>query len=101
MCYENEIKRSIELLQLCLDLQCEKDGIERKLGGIGDDFSMSITKASSLLSSLYKLIPLADDLSTLGRHFEQQGYINVDISNDYSRLALDYLLESNGLESKQ
>ncbi len=41
-----------------------------------------------------------NDLSSLGRKLESDGLITVDYGDEYSRLALDYLLDENGLKSE-
>lgn len=105
MPYKEEIERGVELLKLCQTLQSEKDGIDRpELHVIDktktlDQFARDISKSATWMSSLYKLVPMMDDLAKLGRKLESEGRISVDYGEDYSEAALNYLLEQNGLRA--
>jgi len=102
--WEVQADRGVELLQLCSDLQSEKDGVNRpKINQIDksktlDQFAMDIQVAATNMTALYKLFPLMNDLSALGRKLQADGKISADWGDDYSRLALDYFLSENGLE---
>lgn len=92
----------VALLQLCLTLQSEKDGIPRPaLGDINnikelDPFTLSIQTAAADLQLLSTLEPLRNDLSALGKKLEEQGEILSVWGADYSRLALAYVMEKHG-----
>ena len=106
MSYEDEIARGIEILEQCLSLQSEKDGVARpQLNAIDksktlDQFAKDVNMTAVWLSNLYKLIPLRMDLSVLGRKLEKDGKIQVEYGGDYSRIALDFLLKENGLDAE-
>lgn len=103
--WEAQADRGIELLQLCSDLQSEKDGVPRpKINDIDksktlDQFAMDIQTAATNMKALYNLFPLMNDLSALGRKLHADGKISAGWDGDYSRLALDYFLAENGLEA--
>ncbi len=102
MSLKEQIEKGVELLALCQKLQSEKDGVDRPdLHVIDksktlDKFAMDISATSNLLHSLYTLIPMMDSLSNLGRELEKDEKIKVDFGDDYSKLALDYLISQNG-----
>jgi hypothetical protein len=74
--WKEEVNRGIALLELCQTLQSAKDGVERPaLHSIDktktlDQFAMDISSAATNMSALYKLIPMMNDLSELGRKLE-------------------------------
>ncbi len=102
--WEVQADRGVELLQLCSDLQSEKDGVNRpKINQIDmsktiDQFAMDIQVAATNMKALYKLFPLMHDLSALGKKLQADGKISADWGDDYPRLALDYFLSEHGLE---
>lgn len=104
MSYKEDIERGVELLQLCQKLQSEKDGIDRpELHVIDktktlDEFAMDISKAATWMYSLYKLVPMMENLAALGRKLESDGKISVDAGESYSEAVLNYLLVQNGLK---
>ena len=69
--WEVQADRGVELLQLCSDLQSEKDGVNRpKINQIDmsktiDQFAMDIQVAATNMKALYKLFPLMNDLSKI------------------------------------
>lgn len=103
--WQQQSDRGIELLQLCSELQSEKDGVDRPaINQIDksktlDDFAIDIQTAATNMTALYKLFPLMNDLSALGRKLESEGKLKAEIGDDYSRLALDYFLAENGVEA--
>lgn len=104
--YIKDIDTLMELLVLCDDLQTEKDGVNRPRFGdhsidrskVLDQFARDISKSSTYVMSLYKLIPMMNDLAALGRKLEAKGKIQVEGGDDYSRAALDFFLQQNGIE---
>jgi len=94
--YKASIERGIELLKLCQQYQTAFDGIERPEPGVIDKtktldaFAMDIDNAVTYISSLNKLIPMSQQLADLGRQLEQQGKLQVDFGDDYSKAALEY-----------
>lgn len=101
--WEQQADRGVELLQLCSDLQSEKDGIQRPaINEINksktlDEFAVDIQTAATNMISLYKLFPLMNDLSQLGRKLEAEGKITMEFGEDYSRKALDFVLNEHGV----
>lgn len=104
MNWKKQIERGVELLELCNELQTEKDGVNRpKLFEIDksktlDQFAMDVSQAATNMSSLYMLFPIMNDLAALGRKLESEGKIEVNVGDNLSRAALNYLLTENGLE---
>lgn len=102
--WKKQIERGIELLELCNELQTEKDGVNRpKLFEIDksktlDQFAMDISQAATNMSSLHMLFPMMNDLAELGRKLESESKIEVDVGDSLSIAALNYLLTENGLE---
>ncbi|WP_425263820.1 hypothetical protein [Vibrio owensii] len=101
--WEIQAERGIELLQLCSDLQSEKDGVDRPdidqidLTKTLDPFAQDIQIAATNMLALKKLFPLMNDLSKIGRKLEQEGKIAVDFGDDYSVEAIKYLMNEHGL----
>lgn len=99
---EKEIERGIELLRLCQNLQTQRDGIDRPdlfvidKSKTLDEFAQDIQRAAINLSALKKLIPMADQLSELGRALEDAGRIKVDYGDDYSQKALEFFVAEYG-----
>ncbi len=50
--------------------------------------------------ALYKLYPLMNDLSKLGRKLEIDGKIIMDLGEDYSRKALNFVLNEHGIQDR-
>jgi hypothetical protein len=104
MNWKTQIDKGIELLQLCSDLQSEKDGVDRpNINEIDksktlDNFAQDIQIAATNMAALYKLFPMMIDLAELGRKLEADGKIKPDFGDDYSRVVLDYLLALNGVQ---
>jgi hypothetical protein len=101
---KNQILRGEELLWLCQDLQSEKDGIDRpkhlaidKSKSL-DQFAQDISRSVVNMASLIKLLPMAGKLATLGRKLEADKLIAVNYGEDYTEVALDYLMAENGLD---
>jgi len=103
MNYEAEIKRGIELLWLCQDLQSEKDGVHRPKHQVIDknktldQFAQDISHAAVNMGSLNELLPMMNSLSKLGQKLVSEGKIKAKPFDNYSKLALDFLLKENGL----
>lgn len=101
--WQQQVEKGIELLQLCADLQSEKDGIDRpKINQIDptktlDQFARDIQTAATNMSALNKLFPLLNDLSELGRKLEADGKITVDYGDSFADAALNYVLREHGL----
>ncbi|WP_252011291.1 hypothetical protein [Vibrio sp. SCSIO 43140] len=97
----SEIRRGIELLWLCQELQSEKDGIERPShhrmdkAKVLDDFARDISRSVTNMGNLPRLFALEDRLSAIGRQLEMHGLVQVDYGDDYADKAIGYL------ESKQ
>ncbi|MBL0710987.1 MAG: hypothetical protein JJV99_08255 [Colwellia sp.] len=104
MDWKKQIESGVELLELCNELQTEKDGVNRpKLFKTDksktlDKFAMDVSQAATNMNSLYMLFPMMNDLAELGRKLESEGKIEVDYGDSLSRAALNYLLTENGLE---
>lgn len=98
MSYQEAIEKGVVLLKLCQRLQSEKDGVDRPDPGVIDksktldQFAMEIMESITYMTALYKFIPMSLQLAELGRLLEEQGKIKPDYGDDYSRLALDYVL---------
>lgn len=95
--FESQIERGINLLKLCQTLQCEKDGIDRVVFGsfdrskVKDSFSMEIEQSIVYMASLYKLIPMMNQLSDIGRALDRSNKLSVLPGDDYSKKALEFL----------
>lgn len=104
--HEKEIERAIELLKLCQQLQTDKDGVNRPEPGVVDktknldQFAQDIMQSIAYVATLNKLLPMSADLARLGRRLEQEEKISLNVGDDYSRAALNYLLSQYGLENK-
>lgn len=104
MDWKKQIKRGVELLELCNELQSEKDGVNRpKLFEIDksktlDEFAMDVSRAATNMNSLHLLIPMMNDLAELGRKLESEGKIEVCAGDSFSRVALNHMLSENGLK---
>lgn len=102
--WQEHVDRGVELLQLCSDLQSEKDGVDRPLinsvdkSKTLDQFAMDIQRAATFLTATYKLIPMMNDLAALGRKLEDDGFVEASVGDDYSRVALNYFLQQSGIE---
>lgn len=100
---DKEIKRGMELLVLCQQLQSEKDGIVRPVPGefdrtkTLDDFAVDIDRAITNMSALRKLMPMTLHLGHLGRKLESEGKLQVDDGDDYSAAALKFVMAEHGL----
>lgn len=74
--------QTIELLTRCLQLQSEKDGIQRPtpdkalVGVPVDDFTRQIHQACLYASMTDSLLALQNRLADTGRQLEQQGQIH-------------------------
>ncbi|WP_321907954.1 hypothetical protein [Burkholderia cepacia] len=107
MDYKDQIERGIELLMLCGNLQCDKDGVDRILplgtgkgtvrGNVHDQFASDLSVAVSYMSSLYKLIPQMLTLGALGRKLAIEGKLSVEYGEDYSTAALAFVLREYGV----
>jgi len=106
MSYEKDIERGIELLKLCQQLQSEKDGVVRPEPGAYDrtkaldEFACDIDQTITYLAALHRLMPLATQLSQLGRELERQDKIKVSAADDYAAMAINFLLKEYGIEDK-
>lgn len=105
--WKQQVDRGIELLELCQKLQSEKDGVDRPAlhsfdkSKTLDDFAMDISAAAANMASLHKLFPMMNDLAALGRKLEANGLISPDVGDDYSRSALNYLLDQYSVKTTQ
>lgn len=100
---KNEIERGMQLLELCQQLQSEKDGVVRPKPGVIDktkvldQFAQDVLSAMTNHSALFKLIPMMMELSELGRKLEADGAISVGFGDDYSTAALTHFRTQYGL----
>jgi hypothetical protein len=80
-----------------------KDGIDRPDPGVMDktktldSFAMDVSQAVTNMTALYKLFPQMRQLEALARKLERDGKLRVEMGQDYSGAALDYLLTEHGL----
>ncbi|EHB5469135.1 hypothetical protein JXU68_003164 [Salmonella enterica] len=86
--YKQDIEKGIELLKLCSKLQSEKDGVDRPEPLVID---------KTYMSSLFKLIPMMENLTELGRKLEKEGKIEVSLGQDYSIAALNFVMSEHGM----
>lgn len=97
MGWKEQVDRGIELLAHCQKLQSEKDGIDRPdlwvmdKSKVLDDFAMDISNAAMNMSALYKLYPMLEKLTKIGKQLHEKGLIDVDYGDDFSLKAIDYL----------
>lgn len=95
-----EIELGIDLIWLCQKLQSEKDGIDRPShfqivkSKTLDQFAQNVSRSATNMAALYKLFPMENRLSTLGRELERNGLIKVGCGESYAEIALAYF-ESN------
>jgi len=104
MVYKKDINRGIELLQLCQQLQSEKDGINRPDPGVFDktkqldQFAIDIEIAIKYMESLHKIMPMVLQLADLGRLMAREGIIvSPEWGGSFSRAALDHVLAEYGV----
>ncbi|BDU53371.1 hypothetical protein [Limnohabitans sp. INBF002] len=103
MSYEEKIQTGVELLKLCQKLQSEKDGVARPEPGVTDKtkpldkFAIDVTQSITYMASLHQLIPINTKLAELGRKLELEGKIAPRVGDDYSQLALQYVLKEHGI----
>lgn len=103
MSHTEEINRGIELLALCQALQSEKDGVDRPApfaidkSKTLDQFAKDVSAASVNMAALHKLIPQMIRLGELGRKLEADGKISVGYGDDYSIVALNFVMAEHGL----
>ena len=97
--------QTIELLTRCLQLQSEKDGIQRPtpdkalVGVPVDDFTRQIHQACLYASMTDSLLALQNRLADTGRQLEQQGQIHVDAGENYAVAAVAWLERLTGTEN--
>lgn len=94
--YVQHIERGVELLQLCLKLQSEKNG--EGIISVHDPFYQDIQMSINYISALHKLMPMMNNLSELGRKLEKEGKIKPEIDDDYSTEALRYVMSEYHVE---
>nr|HDC4297906.1 hypothetical protein [Enterobacter hormaechei] len=86
----------VALLKHCLVLQSEKEGVTRPspeaYSREEDLFADRIRQAIGYTRQLQHLLPMAQQLSALGRELERQGKIRVGVGEDYARQALAYVV---------
>ncbi|MFY2508836.1 hypothetical protein ACN3E9_11235 [Vibrio pectenicida] len=97
---KQEIEKGIDILWLCQKLQSEKDGIERPThfdldkSKTLDQFARDVSRSATNMAALYKLFPMENRLSTLGRKLQKKGLIEVGYGESFAEIALAYF-ESN------
>jgi len=97
------VEKGIELLKLCSQLQTDKDGVNRPEPGVvdktktPDQFAKDINESITYMSSLYKLLPMMEQLSKLGRTLESEGKISVDFGEEFDSAALKYVMKEHGI----
>lgn len=102
----SQVEKGVELLKLCHRLQTEKDGVDRPAplaidkSKALDEFTRSVNESITYMVALYRLLPMDDRLSELGRKLEADGKITVNYGGDYSEAALNYLLSEHGVKTK-
>ncbi|HHW3988811.1 TPA: hypothetical protein ACTW1J_005013 [Raoultella planticola] len=95
------------LLTRCLQLQSEKDGIQRPtpdkalVGVPVDDFTRQIHQACLYASMTDSLLALQSRLADTGRQLEQQGQLHVEYGESYAAAALAWLERSAGTVNSQ
>ncbi|ABO42115.1 hypothetical protein G5603_22715 [Escherichia coli] len=101
--YKQDIEKGIELLKLCSKLQSEKDGVDRPeplvidKSKVLDQFARDVSTSITYMSSLFKLIPMMENLTELGRKLEKEGKIEVSLGQDYSIAALNFVMSEHGM----
>ena len=100
---KEQIERGIELLQLCSDLQSEKDGVKRpglfeidKSKNL-DVLSKDLSQAATNMSALHNLMSMKDYLAKLGKKLQADGLITLGWGDDHAFSALRYSLEKHGI----
>lgn len=82
----------VALLKHCQALQSEKDGVTRPAPEAytreEDPFADRIRQAIGYT----RLLPMSQQLSSLGMELERQGKIEVGVDEDYAQQALGYLV---------
>lgn len=97
--------QTIELLTRCLELQSEKDGIQRPtpdkalVGAPFDDFTHQIQQACQYASMTDSLLALQNRLADTGRQLEQQGQIHVEAGENYAVAAVAWLERFTGTDN--
>lgn len=94
--YVQHIEKGVELLQLCLKLQSEKNGQQRH--SVHDPFYQDIQMSINYMSALHKLMPMMNNLNELGRKLEKEGKIKLEVGDDYSTEALRYVMSEYHVE---
>lgn len=100
---EKAIERGCELLKLCVQLQSEKDGVNRVLPGVFDkakvldQVAQDAGEASLYMLMLRKLLPMQEQLAELGRTLEGAGRLKVMYGENYAERALEFVIEQCGL----
>ena len=97
--FKLEIERGIQLLELCQQLQSEKDGVKRTGVIPVDQFALDISNAKANHSALYQLMPILNSLGELGRKLCDEGVIKVDFGDSQAEAALKYVLSQYGISS--
>lgn len=86
----------VALLALCQTLQSEKDGVRRpapeEYNRDDDPFADRIRRATGYARQLQHLLPMAQQLSAIGRELERQGKIQAGVGEDYAQRALAYVV---------
>lgn len=86
----------VALLKHCQVLQSEKEEVIRpapeEYNRDVDPFADRIRQAIGYTRQLQHLLPMAQQLSALGRELERQGKIQVGVGEDYAQQALVYVL---------
>ena len=99
--------QTIELLTRCLQLQSEKDGIQRPtpdkalVGMPVDDFTRQNHQACLYASMTDSLLALQSRLADTGRKLEQDGQLRVEDGDSYATAALAWLERSTGTVNSQ
>jgi hypothetical protein len=93
---EQQADKGVELLWLCLKLQSEKDGVNRSFHfdmdrtKTNDQFTRDIEQAVVNMTALYKLVPMMQKLTEIGRKLEVSGKVKVAAGDSLSDVALAY-----------
>lgn len=94
--YVQHIEKGVELLQLCLKLQCEKNGEQKP--SVHDPFYQDIQMSINYMSALHKLMPMMNNLHELGKKLDKEGKIKLEVGDDYSVEALKYVMSEYHVE---
>lgn len=100
---QKQILRGVELLWLCQELKSADDGIDRPdkdsydKSKTLDDFAMDVRRSANNMLLLLKLLPMIDQLTTLGRKLEAEGKITVNYGADYPEAVVNYLLVQHSI----